>query len=39
MQHLIEIIDKGFEKSARMDNDAERQKLADAVQQKPCGLG
>ena len=33
MQHLIEIIDKGFEKSARMDSDAERQKLADAVQQ------
>ena len=33
MQHLIEIIDKGFEKSARMDSDAERQELADAVQQ------
>ena len=33
MQHLIEIINKGFEKSARMDSDAERQELADAVQQ------
>ena len=33
MQHLIEIIDKGFEKSARMDSDSDREQLADAVQQ------
>ena len=33
MSELIEIIEKGFEKSARMDDESEQQQLTDAVQQ------
>lgn len=33
MQELIAIIEKGFERSGRMDGAAERQRLSDAVQQ------
>ena len=33
MQHLTEIIDRGFEKSGRMGDTAEQRQLEDAVEE------